>query len=337
MAGRVLKGRYEILEAIGEGGMGTAWLAQDRDLDRRVVVKAPKQSVLLDPLFRVRFEREVKSLLGLDHPHVTRVLDADVTAEVPFLVLPWLSGGSLDDRLAKAGAPMGATEVLAWLPDVARALDFIHRRGFVHRDVKPGNVLFDGAGIAFLGDFGIARAVDGGDATLTQTGMIVGSPKFLAPEVAAGHPAGPSSDQYALATVVYLALSGRLPHVADTPLVLVAQKVAMPPRPLQEVAPHLGAAVAACVMRALSKEPGDRFASCEAFAAAFADAVKLGADAPISAPPPPPRRRRTDRASPARRLMVLVALLVVAVVALAAYVAGRHAGSGDPPQVGSAP
>ena len=328
MVGQVLKGRYEILEAIGEGGMGTAWLAEDRDLQRRVVVKAPKQAVLLDPQFRVRFEREVKNLLGLDHPHVTRVLDADVTAETPFLVLPWLSGGSLEDRLSKAGSPMSAEDVLAWLPDVSRALDFIHKRGFVHRDVKPGNVMFDGAGIAFLGDFGIARAVEGGDATLTQTGMIVGSPKFLAPEVAAGHPAGPASDQYALATVVYLTLSGQLPHAADTPLVLVAQKVAMPPRPLQEAAPRLSGAVAACVMRALSRDPADRFASCEAFATAFAEAVRLGASAPAPAPPPPPRRRRSDRATPARRLMLLVALLLVAIIAYAAYFAGRRAAAG---------
>ncbi len=336
LTGRLFKGRYRILERIGEGGMGSAWLAEDEDLRRRVVVKTPRAEVLLDRGFRARFEREVRSLLGLDHPHVTKVLDAGTDASMPFLVLPWLAGGSLEDRLASAGGRLALADVLTWIGDIARALDFIHSRGFVHRDVKPGNVLFDDQGNAFLGDFGIARAAEGPDGGLTQTGALIGSPRYMAPEVAAGRAAQPESDQYALATVAYVALAGVPPHDASAPLAIVAQKTMLPARSLRDAAPDLAPGVVTSIMRGLEREPSARHPTCTAFTDALAAAARER-PAATSGPPhagmdttvlstPEPRRSRARLAG-----LGLIALVALTLAGLKIAALLRHEAS--PPAV----
>ena len=225
LAGKLLDGRYQVASLLGRGGMGSAWLATDTRADRSVVVKVPSAILLADPDFQERFERETRSLLSLDHPGIVKAYDLGRYENVPYLVLQYLSGGTLSERLEDRVERSEPWEIQEWLPRVARALDYIHEKSFIHRDVKPGNILFDEMGHAFLADFGIAKAVGQLDMTLTRTGVSMGSPEYMAPE--AGMPGDLTGkyDQYSLSVVVYRALTGELPHHGTTPLQLAIKKV----------------------------------------------------------------------------------------------------------------
>lgn len=270
--GQTLEGRYEIRALIGAGGMGEVYLAHDRRMDRAVVLKVPHERFLADRAFRDRFAGEIRNLTQLAHPHIVTVLDAGEHHAIPYAVLAHLAGGSLRDRLSAAGGLQAPAEVLAWLLPVAMALDFMHGRGVVHRDVKPGNVLFDGAGHAFLADFGIAKTLSTLDTGITQTGVTPGSPDYMAPESLLTAELSPEYDQYALATIAYEALCGALPYRGENALILLNRKQSAPPRHLTEVAPNIPPSVATAVHRALSRDPRDRYGSCKEFAGAFESA-----------------------------------------------------------------
>ena len=312
LTGRTLEDRWRVEGVLGKGGMGTVYKATDLRLDRTVVLKVPHPRFLAEEGFRERFEREIRSLIVLEHPHVVKVHDVGAWRGVPYAVLQFLSGGSLKDRLDAVARRESPAEVLEWFPDVASALDFIHARGVVHRDVKPGNILFDETGHAFLADFGIAKALGGLETGLTQTGMTPGSPDYMAPEIVMSRPFGPEGDQYALASMVYESLAGRLPFPGATPLeVLVAKQTA--PDPVLSV-DDVPVPAADAVLRALARDPAKRFPTCGQFAAAFAEAMGVslgsrrasgvragGGGGPVTptprpaprppplSPPPPPR------------------------------------------------
>jgi formylglycine-generating enzyme required for sulfatase activity len=269
LAGELLEGRYRVVREIGRGGMGSVWLADDEKVRRSVVVKVPDLAFLEQPGFRERFFVETRSLTELDHPHIVKVYDTGSFDGVPFLVLQYLSGGSLKERVERSHGRMEAHELLGWLRPVAEALDFIHRRRVIHRDVKPGNILFDEARNSYLADFGIAKALGQEDPGITRTGMSPGSPAYVAPEAATPSSIGPAYDQYSLAVVVYQLLTGTLPHSGETPLEIYLRKTRDAPRPLSELVPQLSPDVAATVMRALSIDPAQRFRSCVAFVDAF--------------------------------------------------------------------
>ncbi len=271
--GRVIAGRYEVLRLLGQGSMALVYLARDRTLGRDVVLKRPHPALLVLEGFPERFRREVQALARQEQLHVVRVLDAGDDDGTPWMALPHLSGGSLADRIAGAPRGLAPAEVAAWLPDVARALDAVHASGWVHRDVKPGNVLFDAQGRVALSDFGIARALGEGEVRLTSTGMPPGSPAYMAPEQAEGLAVSGRTDQYALAVTVYEALCGRLPHVGTDPLALLLAKSQRPARPLHEVRPDLPAGVGAAVERALAHDPAARFSTCAALAEAFVSSL----------------------------------------------------------------
>ena len=282
LAGELIDGRYRVEKLIGHGGMGTVWLARDERVDgRSVVVKVPRASFLEQEGFLDRFEREIKSLTRLDHPRIVKVLDIAHVRAIPCVVLQYLGGGSLAERTEKAVSP---EEIVPWITPVAEALDFIHSQGVIHRDVKPGNILFDGYGNAFLADFGIAKALGGEETGLTQSGASPGSPSFMAPEAGAPDALGPRYDQYSLAVVIYKALSGRLPHDGRTALEVIMKRSVEPPLPLRQAAPSVPAAVERAVMKALARIPTDRYVSCRAFAAEFVAAVgtSLSVDVPPS-------------------------------------------------------
>src|SRR5262249_51136149 len=179
--------RYVVRAKLGEGGMGFVYRAADRNLDTDVVIKVPRRSMLDDPEFAGRFAREVRSLVKLAHPNVVRVTDVGEHDGVPFAVMQYLSGGSLEEYRASARGPDPLAAAVAslgdGLPPIAAALDFVHARGYVHRDVKPGNILFDAHGHPFLSDFGVAKAVAAGpDApsgrtAATGTGLVLGTPE----------------------------------------------------------------------------------------------------------------------------------------------------------------
>jgi formylglycine-generating enzyme required for sulfatase activity len=349
--GRVLEGRYRVERVLGSGGMGTAYLARDERMQRPVVVKVPHARLLDDEQFRARFIKEIRSLTSLPHPHVVTVLDAGEAVEagrdesIPFAVLAYLEGGSLRDRLEKSlQAP---DEVLGWLPDVAKALDFIHGEGVVHRDVKPGNILFDRKGNAVLADFGIAKALGSLDTGLTRTGFTPGSPPYMGPEVGMGLPLGPGYDQYALGVLVYEALSGVLPHEGTSGEVLIAKKAYVDPIDLAKKAANVPVAARAAVMKAIARKPEDRFASCRAFADAFAFGVRppipetppstVSRRPTLGLPPTPTPTPAPKHANPVGWRAVRWAAVVVGLLALlggAAFLAfGRDGGAGRTPPV----
>ncbi len=299
--GRVLDGRYRIERSLGGGGMGEVFLADDERMDRSVVVKIPHPRLLADPGFRERFEKEIRSLTRLDHPHVVKAHDVGVVDGIPYIVLQYLPGGNLKDRIRAAGGCLSPAQVLEWLPGVAAALDFIHGEGVVHRDVKPSNVLFDANGHVYLADFGIAKALSSEDTGLTQTGATPGSPDYMAPEIVAGGRLHISYDEYSLGVVVYEALAGCLPHRGPTPLSVLFQKQTVPPVPLAKLVPHISPSTSAAVMRALDREPGRRFHTCGAFARAFSESVLAAAHLPKCPPPwiaPPAAQHASSLGTP---------------------------------------
>jgi serine/threonine-protein kinase len=285
--GRTLNGRYRIESRLGEGGMGSVYLARDRELnDREVVVKFPLADLLSDPHFRERFLSEVRSLASLDHPHILKIHDAGQADGIPYAVVQYAGGGDLRALLNERGSQT-PEEVIPWFWAAATALDFVHREGFCHRDVKPANLFFGRDGHTYLSDFGIAtimsrdpEATQIFDASVTLAGTFVGSP-FYAPPEAISRRLSPAYDQYSLAVTVYEALTGTLPVEADQN-VLVAKSM-FPARDVRELLPDLPAPAAEALMRALERDPDQRFPSCGAFFEAFRGA--LDARAPRRAIP----------------------------------------------------
>src|SRR4051794_3229983 len=234
-------GRYGISVKLGEGGMGVVYRAQDRNLDADVVIKVPRRSMLDDPEFAHRFAREIRSLVRLSHPNIVKVTDVGEFEGLPFAVMQYLPGGSLEDR-QEIGADgrrlaLDPGSLSSWLPGIARALDFIHSQGFVHRDVKPGNILFDASGHGFLSDFGVAKALasaaeDWSRTAATGAGLVLGTPEYLAPELIMGDQFDGRIDQYALAVTVYEALCGRRPFEGASPTAVLVMHMTTPPADL---------------------------------------------------------------------------------------------------------
>ena len=264
--------RYKILRLLGSGGMGEVFLATDRNLDSKVVIKIPHASMLRDAEFAVRFQREIRSLVKLRHRSIVSIMDFGEQDGVPFAVMQYLEGGSLEDRLANG--PQDEAALHAWLPDVSAALDFIHREGYVHRDIKPANILFDREGNAYVSDFGVAKVVDRSDskqmasATMTGTGMVMGTPDYMAPELVMGEEFDHRVDQYALAITVFEFLCGRRPFEGPTPAAVMVKQSTMPAPTLKTACRTATPGAVTAVDRALSKLPSTRYDSCGQFGAA---------------------------------------------------------------------
>ena len=274
--GQTLADRYHVTEKIGAGGMGTVFKAGDTRLGVDVVVKVPHPMMIKDAEFAARFNREINSLVRMSHPNIVKVMDVGEHEGMPFVVMQYLGGGSLEDR----SLPCTPEEVSAWLPDAAAALDFMHSEGVIHRDIKPGNILFDLSGRAYLGDFGIAKVMAEGDESdekLTGTGSMIGTAEYMAPEMlvpsAFKEAYNQRADQYSLAVTVYEMLAGRPPFRGDSMAevaILLATKKATA---LQERNSAIPKEVSDVVARALRKKPERRFESCQEFANSFVSAA----------------------------------------------------------------
>jgi len=319
--GRTLLGTYRVESKLAEGGMGSIYLARDTSLDRPVVVKVPHARFLAEPGFRARLAREIAELVRLEHPHVVRILARGEEDDIPFFVLQFLGGGSLEDRLGE-GRQQAPEDTLPWLAAMARTLDFVHKRGSLHRDVKPGNILFDEEGNVFLSDFGVAKAVDAESDALTGTGVGIGSPKYMAPEQALGHDVGPAADQYGLASSLYEALSGDLPF-HGTPVEVLVRKSREDAPSIRECVPDLPEAAADALLRAMARDPAERFTSCEEFARAFAAGVQPGADTTQTVRIAQPTPTETHVPAGRKRMRLVGNLLVIGLVvaALASFLA----------------
>ncbi len=274
------QGRYVITSKLGEGGMGTVYRALDQNIESDVVIKIPRQAMMEDSEFASRFTREIRSLVKLSHPHIVKVSDVGTWEKTPFAVMQFLPGGSLEDRRAvgpgRQPLPCDPKTVPRWLDAIAQALDYIHAEGYVHRDVKPGNILFDAQGHAFLSDFGVAKVLasaagqNPSQTAMTGTGMVLGTPEYMAPELIMGEPFDGRADQYALAVTVYELLCGRRPFEHETKTkVLVLHTSKAPPR-LTEWCPELPEPLSQAVLKGLSKDPHDRYPNCAALAGAVA-------------------------------------------------------------------
>jgi|GEM_PF-1224920 len=275
--GMVLGGRYRLVAAIGAGGMGVVYRAWDLATDRYVVVKMPKRELLGEPKFLQRFEQELFALRSLSHPAVVPIQDVGGEQGTPYAVMPYLAGGSLKQRRLfredGQAAPEPPANLWRWLPAVAQALDFVHASGYVHRDVKPDNILYDGPGNPFLSDFGVAKIVlqtedETASRGLTGTGMALGTPAYMAPELISGTKPSPQVDQYALAVTVYELLAARKPFDGPTPAAVILAHVTGNAPALASLLPGLPAALSDAVARGMAREPADRFGSCVEFATA---------------------------------------------------------------------
>jgi serine/threonine-protein kinase len=325
--GRVLAGRYRLLERLGRGGFGVVWRAEDAVLEREVAVKtlalaAPDETAL------ARFEREARALARLDHPNVVAVFDSGFDGGTAYMVMQLVSGPSLATVLAEEG-PLPIDRELDYGAQAAAGLAAAHAAGLVHRDVSPANLLLDRGDVVKLVDFGIARLVEG-SMTLTATGTVFATPGYVAPEQAEGRPADARSDLYALGCVLYALLTGDPPFLAEHPLGVIQQHLTQPPLPLPARRADVPAELDRLVRALLAKDPRDRPGDAGEVARRL-EAVRRAGAATATVPlPQRPRGPRWGRAALLAAGIVLVALGAI----LATTLTGR---GGTPPRTAAVP
>jgi eukaryotic-like serine/threonine-protein kinase len=255
----LVEGRYRLIARLGSGGMADVWCAQDTLLDRRVALKFLHERFAQDQQFVERFRREASAAAGLQHPNVVGVFDRGEESGRQFIAMEYVEGASLKDLI---GRGLSVGEAIEIVRQVLQGARFAHSRGIVHRDLKPQNVLVDAEGRARVADFGIARA---GASEITQTGSVLGTAHYLSPEQAQGLAVTAASDLYSVGVMLYEALTGRLPFEGDSPVTVALKQVSERPRPPSEINPAVSKALDAVVLKALAKDPANRFASSEEF------------------------------------------------------------------------
>jgi serine/threonine protein kinase len=342
----VIAGRYRLHELLGRGGMSEVWHAEDLELGRDVAIK-----LLAADADRARFEREARAVASLAHPNVMQLYDYGESEGRPYMVLEYVPGGTLEDRL-RDGRPLPDDETYEIAVGIASGLAHAHARGVVHRDLKPANVLFDEEGRPKIADFGIARLA-AGEGTLTEAGTLLGTAAYISPEQASGEPANAASDVYSFGVMLYRMLAGRLPFASSDPMELVLMHRDTPPPPLAQFRTDAPARLESTAMHALSKDPSERPPDGGALLAelgapaggGFTTATTVLTDeqtqvlpvAPAARGGPPagepyPEPPYPEPPSPSRRVPLIVAgLLVLAVAGAAlAYEVTRPASSPAP-------
>lgn len=268
LVGKLL-GRYRILEEVGRGGMATVYRAYDSKDNREVAVKVLSPYVAQEPKFKARFEQEIQVLCHLQHTNIVPILDYSETGEYAYIVMPFMTAGTLQQRMI--GSPLPLTAAADILHQISQALDYAHAHGVVHRDIKPSNVLITEEGKVMLSDFGFARVID---TSLSLTGSaIIGTPAYMSPEQCRGEEATSISDQYSLGVILYQMATGRLPYEAETPMGVVIMHATEPLPPPRLYRPDLPGRVEAVILKALEKCQKDRYPSILAFNEAFQVAV----------------------------------------------------------------
>jgi eukaryotic-like serine/threonine-protein kinase len=263
VVGELIGERYELQELVGTGGMSSVYRAHDRLLERDVALKVLHEQYTADGDYVERFRREARSVAKLSHPNIVTVIDRGEQEGRQFIVFEYVDGENLKALVEREG-PLPEQEAIELALQVARALGFAHEHGLVHRDVKPQNVLLNGDAGAKVTDFGIARSLDvqGG---LTQTGTVMGTSDYIAPEQARGQPVDAQSDVYSLGAVLYELLTGEVPFPGDNFVAVAMRHINEPPPSVRERRPELSPRLDAAIRRAMAKNPRDRFASMEDF------------------------------------------------------------------------
>jgi beta-lactam-binding protein with PASTA domain/predicted Ser/Thr protein kinase len=266
--GSVVDGRYRVVAKIGGGGMADVWLAEDDHLQRRVALKVLHRRFAQDREFVMRFQREAEAAAGLQHPNIVSVFDRGEFEGTYYIAMQYIEGPTLK-QLIDSGITL--EQAVAVIRQVLQAAGYAHRQGIVHRDLKPQNVLVDPEGKAVVTDFGIARA---GVSEITQTGSVMGTPHYLSPEQAQGFEVTAVSDLYSVGVMLYEALTGRVPFEGESAVAVAMKQVSQMPQRPSSIQPRVTPALDAVVMRALEKDPGQRFQSADAFIAALDQAMR---------------------------------------------------------------
>src|SRR4051794_17644800 len=262
MPGDVVADRYELEQLVGSGGMSSVYRAHDRVLERTVALKMLHERLASQDDIVERFSREAKMVAGLSHHNIVAVIDRGEHDDKPFIVFEYIPGENLKQLVGRAG-PLAVERALELGIEIARGLEFAHGKGFVHRDVKPQNVLLNGKGEAKVTDFGIARLVDSDGHT--QTGTVLGTSDYISPEQAQGRHVDAQTDVYSLGVVLYELLTGEVPFSGENFVAVAMQHINAPPPPVTLKRPEVPRRVEAAIDRALAKDPAARFATMTEF------------------------------------------------------------------------
>jgi serine/threonine protein kinase/ligand-binding sensor domain-containing protein len=269
LAGQNL-GPYRILEQVGAGGMATVYKAYHAAMDRYVAIKVLPQHLARDPNFRARFQREARTIARLEHRYILPVHDVGEADDIPYFVMRYTDGGDLNGLIASKSLSISRAATI--ISQVAEALAYAHRQGIIHRDIKPANILISREGDPLLSDFGIAKIYED-TLQLTSEGMMVGTPTYMAPEQLQGQPVDARTDIYALGVVLYQAVTGEPPFVAETPLAVMLMHIHNPLRPPRKLNPALPEPIERVILRAMAKDPKDRFQTAGEMAEALREAL----------------------------------------------------------------
>ncbi|MDX6728593.1 MAG: eukaryotic-like serine/threonine-protein kinase [Baekduia sp.] len=278
----IIDGRYRVERRLGGGGMAEVWCAEDSQLGRRVALKLLASRFAADPDFRERFRREASAAAAMQHPNIVAIYDRGEWDGTSYIAMELVDGRTLKQLILQRGplAPGPATDLML---EILKALRYAHKRGIVHRDIKPQNVLLDHEGAVKVADFGIARVAA---SEMTETGAIVGTVQYISPEQAQGHPVSPRSDLYSAGVVLYELLTGRVPFDGEAPVAIALKQISEAPVPPSQLRPGLPPALEAVVMRALEKDPARRFADADEFMGALEAARRAPARPVIMDPTP---------------------------------------------------
>jgi eukaryotic-like serine/threonine-protein kinase len=311
---QLLGGRYALGEMIGTGGMADVFIGDDTRLNRKVAIKVLRRDLARDPSFVARFKKEALAAGGLNHSGIVSVYDSGEESNSPYIVMELITGESLRQLLQKGLIPQA--RALEIVEGILEALEYSHKEGIVHRDIKPGNIMITESGDIKVMDFGIARATDDIGATMTNTWNVVGTAQYLSPEQATGEMADGRSDLYSLGCLMYELLTGRPPFTGDTPVSIAYQHVSSPFTPASQVMPGLSNDIDRMLEVVLSKDPNNRYQDASAM---LADLRRVIKGEPVTT--------KIQKVFPRRKLIKTLSAVVAGVVLVGAGVFFSGGGS----------